>query len=310
MLNLRAPQQTGEAIMTRRSRDAGCGRRRGEASASSLAGDGVADRQELLRRSGRVPHRHDPGTVAAELEELLAVLAHDIRSPLNTLGMSCELLANRIDPHDAVAARQMEVVHYTIRQIDRLVGDVLAMASLRTRTLRRSMPACAVRPVVAEAVADHRALADASGVRLSVDLPDAECHARIDRASLLRVFANLLTNAIRFTPANGSVAVHAERVGEEIDFVVCDTGSGIPEEELTHVFERAPLQHDERSGSGGFGLSIVKGIVESCGGRVSAESEVGRGSSFTFVLPVAAPVRASEGVDDAHVVSTAAAAAV
>lgn len=226
--------------------------------------------------------------VALELETLLALLAHDIRSPLHTLGMSCELLASRVDTVDATAARQLSVIKYTVRQIDRLVGDVLAMAIPQTAASGDTSPQCNVLSVLREADEDHRALAEASGVDLSFHLTDERCGARLDRASLLRVLANLLSNAIRFTPRGGSIEVNAERVGSDINLVVRDTGSGIPQEQLDHVFERSrPLESDWH-GNGGLGLMIVKRIAESCGGRVYAESEVGRGSVFTVVVPAVA----------------------
>jgi signal transduction histidine kinase len=227
------------------------------------------------------------GVVGSDLAELLAVLAHDIRSPLHTLGLSCELLASRIDLSDAASARQLENVRHAIRQIDRLLADVLTMASDQSAG-RAASGACVAWPVVAEGVEDHRALAEAKGIGLSVRLAHEHCVVGIDRASLLRVLANLLTNAIRFTPAGGHVDVRVERLDEEVVLQVRDSGCGIPVDRLPHVFERAPLDHRERRGGGGFGLSIVRGIAESCGGRVGAESAVGKGSSFTVLLPVVA----------------------
>lgn len=248
--------------------------------------------------AARGPQHAEP--VAAELETLLAVLAHDIRSPLNTLGMSCELLSSRVDTADAAAARQLSVIQYTIRQIDRLVGDVLAMASLPAVPSGEQSRQCNVKSVLLEAAEDHRALAEASGVDLSFHWKDEGSCARLDRASMLRVLANLLTNAIRFTPPGGSVEVSADRVGSEVELVVSDTGTGMPQEQLYHIFERGRLLESGWHGSGGLGLMIVKRIAESCGGRVHAESEVGRGSVFTVVVPaVAEPAPGIEDTPDA-----------
>jgi signal transduction histidine kinase len=250
--------------------------------------------------AARGPQHAEP--VAAELETLLAVLAHDIRSPLHTLGMSCELLASRVDTADATAARQLSVIHYTIRQIDRLVGDVLAMASLPALSSGDQSPQCNVRKVLLEAAADHRALAEASGVDLSFHWADEGCCARLDRASMLRVLANLLTNAIRFTPPGGSVEVRADRVGSEIELIVRDTGTGMTQEQLHHVFERGRLLNSGWHGIGGLGLVIVQHIAESCGGRVHAESELGRGTVFTVIVPaVAENASGIEGTIDATV---------
>jgi signal transduction histidine kinase len=243
--------------------------------------------------------RNQAESPAGELETLLAVLAHDIRSPLHTLGLSCELLASRIDASDASAARQLEIIQYTIRQIDRLVVDVLTMAALRHREGMQGLKGCAVRPVLREAVADHRALAEANGVALTLHMPETECEALIHRPSLLRVLSNLLSNAVRFTPS-GRVEVRAEQLEREFRVVVRDTGRGIAPERLKDVFQGAPLHDDDQCRSGGLGLYIVKSIVDAYGGSVSAESSVGRGSSFTFVLPLSPPRENARGINDEH----------
>jgi signal transduction histidine kinase len=225
---------------------------------------------------------------ATELETLLAVLAHDIRSPLHTLGLSCELLGSRIYARDDTAARQLDVMQYTIRQIERLVDDVLTMAALRNPGGMQGSARCAVRPVLRQAIEDHRALAEANGISLSLHLPEAECEALIHRQSLLRVLSNLLSNAIRFTP-HGSVEVHANTLHRELRVTVRDNGSGIPPEQLEDILHGDPLSHPGQDGSGGMGLYIVRRLVAACGGGISAESVEGTGSAFTFIVPLAGP---------------------
>jgi signal transduction histidine kinase len=225
---------------------------------------------------------------ATELETLLAVLAHDIRSPLHTLGLSCQLLVSRIDGADDTAARQLDIMQYTIRQITRLVDDVLTMAALRNPGRMQGLARCAVQPVLRQAIEDHRALAEANDIALSLHLPEAECEALIHRQSLLRVLSNLLSNAIRFTP-RGRVEVHAETVHGELRVAVRDSGCGVPPEQLMDILHGDPLHHHHQDVSGGMGLYIVRRLVAAYGGEVSAESIEGAGSTFTFVLPLAAP---------------------
>jgi signal transduction histidine kinase len=225
---------------------------------------------------------------ATELETLLAVLAHDIRSPLHTLGLSCELLGSRIDATDDTAARQLDTMQYTIRQIRRLVDDVLTMAALRDPGSMQGPAQCAVRPVLRQAIEDHRALAEANGIGLSLHLPGAECEALIHRQSLLRVLSNLLSNAIRFT-SHGRVEVHAETFHRELRVAVRDSGRGIPPEQLKDILHGDPLRRHDEDGSGGMGLYIVRRLVAAYGGGVSAESVEGSGSTFTFILPLAGP---------------------
>jgi signal transduction histidine kinase len=225
---------------------------------------------------------------ATEVETLLAVLAHDIRSPLHTLGLSCELLISRIAATDDTAARQLDIMQYTIRQIKRLVDDVLTMAALRNPDDTQGPARCAVRSVLRQAIEDHRALAEANGIGLSLHLPEAECEALIHRQSLLRVLSNLLSNAIRFTP-HGRVEVHVETLHRELRVAVRDSGCGIPPHQLKDILHGDPRRLRRQDGSGGMGLYIVRRLIAACGGCVSAESAEGCGSTFTFTLPLAGP---------------------
>jgi signal transduction histidine kinase len=222
---------------------------------------------------------------AAELAALLTMLAHDIRSPLHTIGLSCELLSARADPTDPAAARQLDIIRYTVAQIDRLVGDVLSMAASEGGADPFRAIGTRVAAVLAEAAADHRALAEVHGVSLSVTAPGPDCRVAADRASVLRVLANLISNAVRYTPAGGSIALAARPLGDMVEFTVRDSGRGLTLEQLRRVLEQAPLSPPVSRRHGGVGLWIVRRIVELHGGCVSVDSSVGRGSSFTFQLP-------------------------
>jgi signal transduction histidine kinase len=111
--------------------------------------------------------------------------------------------------------------------------------------------------------------------------------AALDPARILQVLINLLTNAFKFTPPDGKVAVRVEGIGEELHFAVSDSGAGMPADKLESVFERfVQVKNDDRRGFG-LGLYISKCIVEGHGGRIWAESTMGKGSSFCFTLPLA-----------------------
>jgi signal transduction histidine kinase len=102
----------------------------------------------------------------------------------------------------------------------------------------------------------------------------------------MQLLGNLLTNAIRLTPSNGQIHVHAEPAGNQVRFAVSDTGPGIPHQDLPFVFERFWQGRPDARGSAGLGLTIGKGIAEGHGGAIWVESEVGRGTTFFFTLPV------------------------
>lgn len=110
-----------------------------------------------------------------------------------------------------------------------------------------------------------------------------------DEDRILQLLRNLLSNALRHTPAGGSVSVRAEPSGDDVRFTVSDTGSGIPPDELPHLFDRYWQARRAGRGGAGLGLSIAKGIAEAHGGRIRVESEEGMGSTFAFTIPVAHP---------------------
>ena len=139
---------------------------------------------------------------------------------------------------------------------------------------------------VSEAVESFQLRATASGIALVTKIVPPASLAAFDSARILQVLTNLLSNAIKFTSAGGTVAVHVERVGEDIRFAVEDTGTGIPEDQLESIFNRfVQLARNDRRGVG-LGLYISKCIVQGHGGRIWAENRAGGGTTVCFTLPV------------------------
>jgi signal transduction histidine kinase len=209
----------------------------------------------------------------------IGILAHDMRSPLQTIALCCDLLGDRLRSTDPPSAALVGVIRDSVAQMGGIIADVLDpdFAAPPTGVAARTP----VGPALQEAVDRHRAMAEVNGVVLeTLSAPPAP--AVIEKARLLRVLANLLTNAIRFTPPGGRIQVSAETVRDEIWIFVADTGVGIAEDRLATLFDdRAPAS----PASGGFGLRIVERIVQRAGGSVSAVSSVGHGSTFTVILP-------------------------
>jgi len=136
-----------------------------------------------------------------------------------------------------------------------------------------------------DAIEPFQRAAQDQGVTLKTELPDGLPDVWADTTRIGHVFANLLSNALKYTPPGGTVTVSAALEGEWIQFSVADTGAGIPPEYLSRIFEqffRIPRQKGETGA--GLGLTIVKEIVEAHGGTVGAQSEAGKGSTFTFKL--------------------------
>jgi len=128
---------------------------------------------------------------------------------------------------------------------------------------------------------------EAHGIRLDVDAPADLPRVEVDRSQVERVIGNLVTNAMRTTPAGGSIAVTATRRGDEVAISVADNGAGIPRDYLSTIFEPFVQVPNASAGGVGLGLTIARRIVEGHGGRLTVQSEPGRGSTFTFTVPVA-----------------------
>lgn len=220
-------------------------------------------------------------------DDVLAVVSHDLRTPLNVIRTTAHMLR---DP-DLGHEKRTELAERTARatrQADRLIEDLVAVA--RGHAGRLQLHRQRVRPsdLLHHARGAFEAQAHEADVTVEVDAPDELPPVDADPAQIQRVFYNLLSNALKFTDAGGSVTLAATRAGTDdaVVFSVADTGPGIPEDQQQHLFER--FWQGRRTGHGaGLGLAICKSLVEAHGGRIGVESDVGRGSTFRFTLPLA-----------------------
>jgi two-component system sensor histidine kinase BaeS len=167
----------------------------------------------------------------------------------------------------------------------RLLDDLQTLSTAEAGVLRLHRERLHPADLVEDAIAAFRPRAAETNVRLeghaSAELPELD----IDPVRIGEVLSNLLANALRHTPSDGSVTVSAGRTGDAVEFAVADTGSGIAAGELPHVFDRFVKTVD--SGGAGLGLAIAKALVEAHGGTISAESQPGRGTTMRFTLPLA-----------------------
>lgn len=223
-------------------------------------------------------------------EDLLAIVSHDLRNPLGTILMSVHVLLSEAAAHDEWRAQGLENLQRIKRAAERmkaLIQDLLDTASIATGQLSVERTRVAPGPVVSEALAAIRHEAAAKSLRLQTVIPADLPPVFADPGRLQQVFANLLNNAIKFTPEGGTITVRAVPSGDAVQFSVADTGHGIPHEHLSHLFDRFWQAKRKAPGSTGLGLFIIKGIVDAHGGRIWADSEIGAGSTFRFTLPVA-----------------------
>lgn len=221
--------------------------------------------------------------------QLIGDVAHELRTPIATLRGYLEgLMDGVVQPTDETWTR----LHGETGRLQRLVDDLQELSRAEAHQLslkpRRISVVDTVRIVISRLRDDFLQ----KGVALDVDVPDGMPPAMADPDRVVQVLTNLLTNALRYTPAPGHVGVQVTCAGdEELSIAVCDTGVGIPAEHLPHVFERFYRVDKSRSralGGSGIGLTIARAVVEAMGGRIWAESDgAGRGSTFRFTLPVA-----------------------
>ena len=245
---------------------------------------GITD-QDLSRERSR------SDDAVATRDDFLGIVGHELRNMLTAVVGFAALIVKAESGADEHQGEQVLMHARRIQRsgsrMNRLIGDLLDVASIEAGVLAVKRQLGDPIQVVTEAVDTFQTHAAASGVSLLSDVGVVPSVAEFDSARILQVLANLVGNAIKFTPRGGTVVVHLEGGAEDLRFAVRDTGVGIPAEHLDTVFERfRQLDRDDRRGVG-LGLYISKCIVQGHGGRIGVESGTGQGSTFWFTLPVA-----------------------
>ena len=219
--------------------------------------------------------------------EFIAAASHELRTPLTSVQMGIHLLLEGVaGPLDDRQQEILQVCREDTARLDRLMRQLLDLSKIESGA---AAPVRApVRPsvLVREAVESLRLQVEAKGLRLDVDaVPDLP-PVLADHDQIERVIVNLMTNATRATAAGGTITVAASRRGSDVVFSVTDTGVGVPRDYLARVFEPFVQVPNAAAGGSGLGLTISKRIVEAHGGQLTAQSERGRGSTFTFTIPI------------------------
>jgi signal transduction histidine kinase len=219
-----------------------------------------------------------------EREEVLAIVSHDLKNPLNTLGFALTILAQEGIAEESKAL-QFGIMQRAMGQMNELVRDLLDTARIDAGRFSVSPAPQDAAALVREALLHAAPLAKQARVRLENAVVHDPPPVLADRQRIMQVFANLIDNAISFTPAQGRVRLSVSVREMEVDFEVEDSGPGLDPEVAEHVFDRFwQARHTGRAGAG-LGLAIARGIVEAHGGEIGVRSEPGRGAVFHFSVP-------------------------
>ncbi|MDB4884237.1 MAG: histidine kinase [Gemmatimonadetes bacterium] len=225
-------------------------------------------------------------------EEVLRMVAHDLRNPLHLMAATTEMLEDGNLPTE----RRGELAAIALRassQMNHLIADLLNYAQIQAGRLSLAFEDVALGELIQQGAESFTPLAKERGIQFSIHVDDPNLRVHADSARVQQVLGNLLGNAFKFTKAGDQVVVSARAEGSHALVAVSDTGIGIAADHIPHLFEQFWQQRaGDRQGIG-LGLGIAKGIVESHGGEMRVASTPGRGSTFAFTLPVAAGVESA-----------------
>ncbi len=222
-------------------------------------------------------------------DDVLAIVSHDLRNPINTIQMSTsfllEVLAEPPGGKEVKVIPQLQVMQRATRRANALIQDLLDVSRIDAGTLKVATTALDGSVLITDAVLELEPLVEGQQLAFEHEWIGPDLFVAADRSRIAQVFSNLVGNAIKFTKAGGLVRIEGRRNGEMADFDVIDTGAGIPADHMPHLFDRFWQASGTSRTGAGLGLSIVKGIIEAHGGTLSVDSTVGSGTRFRFSLP-------------------------
>jgi signal transduction histidine kinase len=288
-----------------------------QARVDESGGDELADlAAEFNRMAAQLATAADErGRLEIARRELIAAISHDLRTPLASLRVMTEALADGLVEDPATTARYLATMRGQIGHLSSLIDDLFELAQIDAGALRLELQRASLADLVSDAIEGMRPQAAEKGVRLEGSIARGISPTLIAPQKIERVLYNLVTNALRHTPAGGSVTIsvttdhrppttdhrsstpegmqpvvgHPEGTRSSVVVEVADTGEGIAPNDLPHIFEhfyRGEKSRSRATGGVGLGLAIARGIVEAHGGRIWAESQLERGTRVAFTLPL------------------------
>jgi signal transduction histidine kinase len=219
-------------------------------------------------------------------QNMVADVAHELRTPLSNVQGYLEAIRDGLVEPNAETLRSLSE---EATLLSRLVDDLQELSLAEAGELKLNYRAEDIAKLIKQSVAAMQAQATAKGVSVSIDLPDKLPKVNIDSRRISQVLRNLLENAVVHTAKGGSITVAVQKKDNWVEISVTDNGEGIPTKDLPNIFERLYRVDKSRTratGGSGLGLTIARRLVEAHGGSISAKSELGKGSRFSFTIPV------------------------
>jgi PAS domain S-box-containing protein len=243
-----------------------------------------------------ITHLHEIDRLKSEF---IATASHELRTPLTSVQMGVHLLlegalGELTDSQNEV----LQACRQDCERLDKLMRDLLDLSKIEAGESQPQLAPVSARDLLNTAVKELRPQVETKGLKLSVDAPVTLPRVMVDQLQIERVVSNLVINALRHTK-DGEIKISAEQRDNYVAVSIQDTGSGIPSEYLPHIFDKFVQVPDAPTGGAGLGLTISKSIVEAHGGQISVQSQVGRGTTFTFTLPLALGTGSAREVDHA-----------
>lgn len=222
-------------------------------------------------------------------QDFVANVSHELRTPIASIkGYAETLLEGALEDKDN-AKEFINIIYQDSNRLANLINDLLDLSKIESGKMKMNLIPLDPVSVIRRAVSIIENQAKAKSISLKLDIPSGLPKVKADETRISQVMINLLDNAVKYTPENGSVTVVARAVNNTLQIDVADTGMGISEKDIPRIFERFYRVDKARSrelGGTGLGLSIVKHIVSAHGGQVWVKSELGFGSTFSFTIPL------------------------
>jgi len=232
--------------------------------------------------------------------DFISTVSHELRTPITSIKAFVELLLIKPDMKEDRKARLLETINSETDRLSRLIGDLLDLSRIESGVMLWRDQDVILEEVVRSAVNGIIPLAKVKGIHIEEAVEDGLPTLHADRDRIMQVVMNLLSNAVKFTQQDGRITISTSRTASPsgVGVSVADTGPGIPHDDLSLIFERFHRSGDVLTSTiegTGLGLSISREIVEHYGGRIWAASEVGKGSLFTFNIPLKRPSGGHQG---------------